>query len=51
MTDVDLMTVKELLGHKGRKMTLRNAHLAPDYKHAAITRPDIYGYHIAYRDT
>jgi hypothetical protein len=51
MTGVDLMTVKEFLGHKGRKMTRRKAHLAPDYKHAAITRPVIYRHHIAYRDT
>jgi hypothetical protein len=33
MAGVDLMTVKEFLGHsKDIKMTLRYAHLAPDYK-------------------
>jgi hypothetical protein len=32
--------VKEFLGHKDIKMTLRYAHLAPDYKRAAITRLD-----------
>jgi integrase len=42
MAGVDLMTVKEFLGHKDMKMTLRYAHLAPDYKRAAITRLDTY---------
>jgi len=42
MTGVDLVTVKEFLGHKDLKMTLRYAHLAPDYKSAAITRLDTY---------
>ena len=36
------MTVKEFLGHKDIKMTLRYAHLAPDYKRAAISRLDTY---------
>jgi integrase len=40
MAGVDLLTVKEFLGHKDIKMTLRYAHLAPDYKRAAITRLD-----------
>lgn len=30
MAGVDMMTVKEFLGHKDIKMTLRYAHLAPD---------------------
>jgi integrase len=36
MAGVDLMTVKELLGHKTIEMTLRYAHLAPDHKMRAI---------------
>jgi integrase len=42
MAGVDLMTVKEFLGHADIKMTLRYAHLAPDYKRAAISRLDTY---------
>jgi integrase len=42
MAGVDLMTVKEFLGHTDIKMTLRYAHLAPDYKRAAISRLDTY---------
>jgi integrase len=42
MAGVDLMTVKEFFGHKDIKMTLRYAHLAPDYKRAAINRLDTY---------
>ena len=42
MSGVDLMTVKELLGHKRIEMTLRHAHLAPDHKRAAVNRLDTY---------
>lgn len=36
MAGVDIMTVKELLGHKTLKMTLRYSHLSPNHKSAAV---------------
>ncbi|HSA79102.1 MAG TPA: tyrosine-type recombinase/integrase [Nitrospirota bacterium] len=37
MKGVDLTTVKELLGHKDIKMTLRYAHLAHAHKRNAVS--------------
>jgi len=36
MAGVDLTTVKELLGHRDIKMTLRYSHLAPEHKQKAV---------------
>ena len=41
MAGVDIMTVKELLGHKTLAMTLRYAHLAPSHKTKALERLDL----------
>ena len=40
---VDIMTVKELLGHKTLAMTLRYAHLAPSHKTKAVELLDFKG--------
>ena len=42
MSGVPLTSVKELMGHKTLAMTLRYAHLAPDFQREAITRLDTY---------
>jgi site-specific recombinase XerD len=36
MAGVDLYTVSRLLGHSDIKMTMRYAHLAPDYLKTAV---------------
>ena len=38
MADVDLNTVRELLGHADMTMTLRYAHLAPEHKANAVEK-------------
>jgi len=38
MSEVDLNTVRELLGHADIKMTLRYAHLAPEHKATAVEK-------------
>jgi site-specific recombinase XerD len=45
MSGVDLMTVKELLGHKTIKMTLRYAHLSPSHERNAIESLEYFGGH------
>jgi site-specific recombinase XerD len=38
MKGVDLMTIKELLGHKDITMTMRHTHLSPDHKRLAVQK-------------
>ncbi len=45
MSGVDLLTVKELLGHKSIDMTLRYAHLSPSHKRNAIESLKIFDGH------
>ncbi len=45
MNGVDLVTVKEFLGHKSLKMTLRYAHLSPGHKRSAIEKLKFFDGH------
>ncbi len=40
MAGVDLISVKEFLGHKSLTMTMRYAHLAPGHKRKAVNTLD-----------
>ena len=40
MNGIDLNTVRDLLGHKDLKMTLRYAHLAPQVTQRAVETLD-----------
>jgi site-specific recombinase XerD len=40
MSGANITSVKELMGHKTIAMTLRYAHLAPDFQRDAINRLD-----------
>jgi len=49
MNGVDLLTVKELMGHRTISMTLRYAHLSPKHKRNAVESLEYYDGH--YLDT
>ena len=38
MAGVDLVTVKELMGHVGINMTVRYSHLVPEHKAQAVAK-------------
>ena len=38
MAGVDLVTVKDLLGHTGINMTVRYSHLVPEHKAQAVAK-------------
>lgn len=40
MVGVDLVTVRDLMGHSSINMMLRSAHLTPDHKVAAVKQLD-----------
>ena len=40
MAGIDITTVKELMGHKSLKMTMRYSHLAPEHKQKAVDKLD-----------
>jgi integrase len=40
MAGVDLVTVKDLLGHAGINMTVRYSHLVPEHKAQAVAKLD-----------
>jgi len=43
MAGVDLVSVKEILGHRDIQTTLRYAHLAPDHLRDAVNRGSLSG--------